>query len=457
MHPAPWGGRIDGMRIAVIGSGISGLASAWLLSSSHEVILFESGSYLGGHTHTHTLELAGRAYHIDSGFIVYNPTHYPLLTQLFEHLGVPSQQTCMSFSVHNERSGLEYNATTLNAMFCQRRNLCSPRFIGMIRDLMRFYREAPALLRSEQHNPTLDDYLAENRYGAAFRDEHLIPMASALWSAPTTQILGFPARYLVQFMANHQMLQVNGRPQWRVIRGGSHTYVQALRARWSVRERLNCPVLAIRRHSTTVQVSSASGEEYFDQVVLACHSDQALSLLQDASDRERDILGAIPYRANDTVLHTDAGLMPRQRRAWAAWNVWLPREPGETCTVSYWMNRLQSIESAAPFIVTLNRTPAIDPQRILARMSYHHPIYSHASVAAQGRKAEIQGQRRTWFAGAYWGLGFHEDGVRSAAQVAAALGVRSPALVAPQAAPTATPSVTPPPVIASPLGTGVTA
>ncbi len=434
------------MRIAIIGSGISGLASAWLLSSNHEVTLFESGDYLGGHTHTHSLQLQGRPYRIDSGFIVYNPAHYPLLTQLLAQLGVHSQPTCMSFSVHNEVNGLEYNSATLNATFCQRRNLCSPRFIGMLLEVMRFNREAPALLRSEQLSPTLGDYLEEHRYGAAFRDEHLIPMASALWSAPSAQILSFPARYLVQFMANHQMLQINGRPQWRVVRGGSDSYVQAMRRRWSVRERVGCPVLAIRRDANRVQVSSRAGDESFDQIVLACHSDQALSLLRDASERERDILGAIPYRANDTVLHTDARLLPSRRRAWAAWNAWLPRDRGEPCTVSYWMNRLQGIESAVPFIVTLNRTQAIDPQKILARMSYHHPVYSHASLAAQARKAEIQGQRRTWFAGAYWGLGFHEDGMRSAVHVATALGVRWPT---PQLAPapaTATPEVVPAPV-----------
>jgi predicted NAD/FAD-binding protein len=439
------------MRIAVIGSGISGLASAWLLASNHEVTLFESGDYLGGHTHTHSVQAQGQRYDIDSGFIVYNPTHYPLLTQLFEQLGVRSQPTCMSFSVHNEVSGLEYNATTLNAMFCQRRNLCSPRFIGMIRDLMRFYREAPALLGAEHHNPTLDEYLTEQRYGAAFRDEHLIPMAAALWSAPATQILDFPARYLVQFMANHQMLQVNDRPQWRVVQGGSRNYVHALRRGWSVRERLNCPVLAVRRDANHVQVRSRAGDESFDQVVLACHSDQALSLLQDASDGERDILGAMPYRANDTVLHTDARLLPRLRRAWAAWNVWLARAPGETCTVSYWMNRLQGIKSSVPFIVTLNGTAAIDPQKILARMTYHHPVYSRASLAAQTRKAEIQGQRRTWFAGAYWGLGFHEDGMRSAAHVAAALGARWPALPVAHA-----PAAAPQPVL-PPVDSGVTA
>jgi uncharacterized protein len=417
------------MRIAVVGSGISGLASAWLLSRKHHVTLFEANNYFGGHTHTHDVEQQGRRYRIDSGFIVHNPTHYPLLTRMFHELDVASQPTTMSFSVHSEASGLEYNAATLDTLFCQRRNLASPRFIGMVRDLMRFYREAPALLNSPEDGPTLGDYLTEHKYGAAFRDEHLVPMASALWSSPRTQILGFPVRYLVQFMANHQMLQVSDRPQWRVVQGGSSSYVRALRALWSVRERMNCAVRAIRRHAAGTQVDSAAGVEHFDHVVLACHSDQALALLADADERERSILGAMPYQANDTVLHTDASLLPVRRKAWAAWNAWLPRDPDEACTVSYCMNLLQSIESPEPFVVTLNRTAAIDPNKVLARMRYHHPVYSRASVAAQARKAEIQGRRCTWFAGAYWEWGFHEDGMRSAVEVAAALGVRWPARI----------------------------
>ena len=414
------------MRIAVVGSGIAGLASAWLLSRRHHVTLFEANGYFGGHTHTHEVEQHGRSYRIDSGFIVHNPSHYPLLTRMFDQLGVESKPTAMSFSVHNEATGLEYNAATLDALFCQRRNLCSMRFIGMVRDLMRFYREAPALLESSDEGPTLGDYLAEHRYGAAFRDEHLVPMAAALWSSPSARILGFPARYLVQFMANHQMLQVSDRPQWRVVRGGSSSYVQALRAHWPVRERLNCAVRSIRRDADGAVVESAAGVEHFDHLVLACHSDQALALLGDANEREHAILGAMPYQANDTVLHTDASVLPVRRKAWAAWNAWLPRDPGEACTVSYCMNLLQGIQSPEPFVVTLNRTAAIAPDKVLARMRYHHPLYSHASVAAQRRKAEIQGQRRTWFAGAYWGWGFHEDGMRSAIEVAAALGVRWP-------------------------------
>lgn len=411
------------MRVAVIGSGIAGLASAWLLSRRHEVTLYEANDYLGGHTHTHDIVLGGRSYAVDTGFIVHNPAHYPLLTRLFDELGVVSQPTTMSFAVHNEASGLEYNTTSLDALFCQRRNLFSPRFLGMVRDLLRFYREAPALLDGAEVGPTLGEYLFERGYGATFRDEHLVPMASALWSAPPRQILAFPARYLVQFMVNHQMLQMAGRPQWRVVRGGSGSYVRALRKRWKVKERPSSPVRAIRRGVTGAEVATDIGEEPFDHVVLACHSDQALALLTDASEREHAILGAIPYQSNEVVLHTDATLLPRQKKAWAAWNAFIPCEPGAPCTVSYCMNLLQSLDAPEPLVVTLNRSEAVDPARVLRRVCYHHPVYTHASVAAQQRKAEIQGVNRTWFAGAYWGWGFHEDGIRSAVEVAGAIDV----------------------------------
>jgi uncharacterized protein len=409
------------MRIAVIGSGIAGLASAYLLSRNHDVTLFEANDRLGGHTHTHAVQQDGQWHAIDTGFIVYNPAHYPLLTKLFDALHITSKPTTMSFSVHNAASGLEYNATDLDTLFCQRRNLLSPRFIGMVRDLMRFYREAPALLTENQSNPTLGEYLDEHRYGDAFKHDHLVPMASALWSSPQHQILSFPARYLVQFMANHQMLQVSGRPEWRVVQGGSSSYIGAMTMRWRAQVRLKDPVLSVQRHRDGVDVTTFEGTQDFDHVVMACHSDQALALLQDASRSEREVLGAIRYQPNDTVLHTDASLLPRNRKAWAAWNAYIPKDPSDVCTVSYCMNLLQGIVSRDPFIVTLNRTEAIDPARVLRRMSYHHPIYDSASVAAQKRKSEIQGHRRTWFAGAYWGWGFHEDGMRSAVEVVDAL------------------------------------
>lgn len=412
------------MRIAVVGSGIAGLASAWLLSRKHAVTLFEASDYLGGHTHTHDIELGRRHYAVDSGFIVYNTRHYPLLTRLLAELEVSSQPTTMSFSVRNEASGLEYNTTTLDGLFCQRRNLLSPRFLGMLRDVVRFYRRAADLLEQPGPGPSLGDYLADQGYGSAFRDEHLVPMASALWSAPPGKILSFPARYLVQFMANHQMLKLTGRPPWRVVRSGSSSYVKALRARWSVTERLCSPVRSVRRSAGQVEVATDQRTERFDQLVLACHSDQALALLADPSERERDVLGAIAYQANDAVLHTDASLLPHHPKAWAAWNALIPRTAGDACTVSYCMSLLQRLQASEPLIVTLNPTQTIDPDKVLRRMRYHHPVYTHASVAARARKAEIQGfERRTWFAGAYWGWGFHEDGMRSAVEVAASLGV----------------------------------
>jgi predicted NAD/FAD-binding protein len=414
------------VRVAVIGSGIAGLATAWLLSRKYPVTVFEADDRLGGHTHTHNVEVGGRRYALDTGFLVHNPRHYPLLTRLFEELGVASQASSMSFSVRHEASGREYNAATLDTLFCQRRNLVSAHFLGMVRDLLRFYREAPALLQNPGHGPTLGEYLLAGAYGAAFRDEHLVPMASALWSSPAADILRFPARYLVQFMANHQMLQLRDRPAWRVVRGGSASYIKALSAQWRAHVRLSCGVQALRRLPDGVEVTCAAGTERFEEVVLACHADTTLTLLRDASDAERAVLGAIRFQDNDTVLHTDASVLPRHRKARAAWNALVPRTATQACTVSYCLNLLQGLDCPLLLLVTLNGTAGIDPAKVLRRMHYRHPLYSHASVAARARKAEIQGRRHTWFAGAYWGWGFHEDGMRSAVEVATALGVSWP-------------------------------
>lgn len=411
------------MRIAVIGSGIAGLGSAWLLSRQHEVVLFEKGGKPGGHTDTHDIELGGRHHAVDTGFIVSNPQQYPLLTRLFDELDVATQPTRMSFSAHDAGTGLEYNASSLSGLFCQPRNLISPRFWRMLLDLRRFYREAPGLLCSHEPGPTLGQYLQHNRYSNAFRDDHLIPMASALWSSPSQRILDFPAIELVRFMANHHMLQISGRPQWRVVTGGSQRYVDAMREGWSVDERLACPVSAIERTGHQVSVRSAAGVETFDQVVIACHADDALAMLDDPSEFEREILGDLGYQDNDTVLHTDASVLPENHKAWAAWNAYIPADRNAPCSVSYWMNDLQSIQSSEPLIVSLNRTAQIDPAKVLCRMNYRHPVQTHASASARRRKAEIQGQRGTWFAGAYWGFGFHEDGLRSAHEIATALGV----------------------------------
>ena len=411
------------MKIAVVGSGIAGLGAAWVLSRNHQVVLFERENRLGGHTHTHEVVLGDRAFAVDTGFIVFNDQNYPLLTQLFGELGVASEPTSMSFSVQDARNGLEYNAGSLDGLFCQRRNLFAPGFLRMLREIKRFYREAHTLLESHGPGPTLAEYLHAQAYSPMFIEDHLIPMASALWSSPSAQIAEFPAKFLIRFMRNHNMLQVAGRPQWRIVSGGSARYIEAMRRQWTVQERPDTPVLRILRDDDGVRLSTGAGEEVFDHVVLACHSDHALALLGDASAMERDILGAIPYQDNDVVLHTDARLLPRNRKAWAAWNAYVPADAGANCTVSYCMNILQSLDAPEPLVVTLNRTQDIDPDKIIAHMRYQHPLYTQSSVDAQNRRSTINGLRRTWFAGAYWRHGFHEDGLRSAVGVARGLGI----------------------------------
>jgi uncharacterized protein len=415
------------MRIAIVGAGIAGLGAAYLLGRQHEVVVYEAERRLGGHTHTHDLTTADGTIAVDSGFIVFNPNHYPLLTRLFSELQVESQATTMSFAVKNEISGLEYNATNLNSLFCQRRNLLRPQFWRMVGEILRFYREAPALLAQSGPGPSLGEYLRAGGYGGLFIEDHLLPMASALWSSPTATILDFPARYLVQFMANHQMLDAGNRPPWRVVKGGSARYLDKLVPAIRGEFRSAAAVRRIERDEAGIRIHTADDVSAFDQVVLACHSDQALALLDEPSATEREVLGAIPYQRNDTVLHTDASLLPSRRRAWAAWNALrLAPRPGDhaapACTVSYSMNLLQGLTTATPYVVTLNASQRIDPSKILARMDYAHPIYTHASVAAQSRWQDINGLRRTWFCGAYWGWGFHEDGLRSGVRVASALG-----------------------------------
>ena len=411
------------MKIAVVGSGIAGLGAAWLLSRAHEVVLFEAQSRLGGHTHTHQVPSADGVLAVDTGFIVHNPRNYPLFTRMLAELGVASQPTTMGFSVQDARTGLEYNASNLNAMFCQRGNLVSPRFLRMVREIIRFYRDCRSLLALDGEGPTLGEYVRSQGYSDLFVEDHLVPMASALWSSPSSNVMQFPAKYLVQFMDNHHMLQVDGRPEWRVVRGGSSSYIAAMEAIWSVSVRLSCPVRSVRREASRVMVTADGGEEPFDHVVLACHSDQSLSLLADPSPAERAILGAIRYQENETVLHTDITLLPTRRAAWAAWNAYIPAVAGAECTVSYCMNLLQRLRAPETYIVTLNRSDEIAAEKVIARMQYQHPIHDHPSVAAQSQRTQISGSARTWYAGAYWGFGFHEDGLRSGVEVARELGV----------------------------------
>jgi len=408
------------MKIAIIGSGIAGLSAAWYLQRQHQhaITLFEANDYIGGHTHTHAIPLGGQDYAVDTGFIVFNDWTYPNFIALLDELGVASQPTTMSFSVQCEATGLEYNGNNLNTLFAQRRNLLRPEFYRMLRDILRFNRAAPDLLSQPDNTVSLLDYLRAEGYGQTFIDNYILPMGAAIWSAEPAAISAMPAPFFIRFFKNHGLLSVNDRPQWRVIQGGSQRYVEALTAPFHQQIRLQCPVRQIKRTPTHVEISSAAGgRERFDAVVIATHSDQALRLLADPSSQERAILGAMPYQANDVVLHTDTRLLPQRKRAWAAWNYRVPAQASDRVAVSYNMNLLQGLRAPETFCVTLNPTQAIDPARVLARMRYQHPLFSPQSVAAQRRHDEINGVNRTWYCGAYWGNGFHEDGVVSALRV----------------------------------------
>ncbi|MFZ9609809.1 MAG: NAD(P)/FAD-dependent oxidoreductase [Methylococcales bacterium] len=405
------------MKIAIVGGGISGLYAAHYLSKQHHVTLYEAHNTLGGHTDTHSITIKERNYKIDTGFIVFNEHNYHYFCRFLNDLGVASQPSIMTFSVADALSGIEYNATTLDKLFCQRRNLFRPQFYRMVRDILRFYREAPALLNSSDDELTLGDYLDQQHYSQTFIDDHILPMASALWSGPPQIVRNFPARYFVAFMANHQMLKTDNRPQWRTVCGGSSTYVQAFKQSFNGELRLDCPVQAIIRDNNGITIETKGDQKYYDKLILACHSDQALGLLQNASDQETEILGAMSFQENDVVLHTDASLMPKHPKAWASWNALKLNEPQTHCTVTYYMNMLQNLEAPEPLLVTLNCTDRIDSEKILKRRSYHHPVYTPASLAAQKRRTEINGVNNTWYAGAYWGWGFHEDGAKSAQEV----------------------------------------
>jgi predicted NAD/FAD-binding protein len=403
------------MRIAVIGSGISGMVAAYHLSREHDVTVYESGPHVGGHTNTVDVNYLGRDYAVDTGFIVYNDWTYPNFIALLDELQVPWQSSHMSFSVRCEKSGLEYNGTSINSLFAQRRNLVRPSFLRMVADILRFNRRAPQLLDDGADGMTLAEYLRRDGYSRYFVDHYIIPMGAAIWSSRPVDMLSFPVRFFVEFFANHGFLSVDDRPTWRVIQGGSREYVKRLTARYASRIQLNTPVASVQRQPNRVMVRLKNGSvENFDQVFIACHSDQALKLLSDPSHEEREILGAIPYQANEALLHTDSSLMPHRPLAWAAWNYHLPIEQYERVTVTYNMNILQSLAAPAQFLLTLNRNDHVDPRKVLGRYTYHHPVYTAAAVAAQGRRREINGVRRTYYCGAYWSYGFHEDGVKSA-------------------------------------------
>jgi predicted NAD/FAD-binding protein len=412
------------MKIAIIGGGISGLTAAYLLHRQHELTVFEAADYVGGHTNTIRVDTAQDTQFLDTGFIVFNDRNYPNFERLMGRLEVPWQPSEMSFSVSDGSGAFEYSSRSLNALFADRRHLLSSSFQRMLAEVPRFQRAARGLLRRDDSRVSLRDWLAEQRFSQQFVERLIVPQASAVWSADPGQMWSFPALFLARFFDNHGMLGLRGRPQWRTISGGSARYVEALTAGFGDRIRLSTPVDSVERSEQHVMVCARGEEpERFDQVVLATHSDQALGLLSDASDHERQVLGAIPYQLNEAVLHTDRQLLPQRVRAWASWNYHLLEHQAGRTTVTYHLNRLQSLDAQEQYCVTLNLADRIDPAKILRRIEYAHPVYTPEGVRAQQRVAEISGQRRTHFAGAYWGWGFHEDGVNSALRVAQAFGV----------------------------------
>jgi uncharacterized protein len=420
------------VRIAVVGAGVSGLVAAHLLAREHEIVVYEANAYAGGHAHTVRVDSEDETQHVDTGFIVMNDRNYPHFTRLLEQLGIARQPTNMSFSVKGEDEDFEY-AGTPRGLYCQRRNLLRPRFQRMVLDLLRFNHELRRMLAreavDERAHESLGDFLARRRFSRAFVERLIVPQVSAVWSADPAQMHAFPVRFMAEFFANHGMLGFRDRPRWWTITGGSARYVDALVAPFREHLRLNARVRSITRYGDHVELAAedARGDrdtDSFDQVVMATHSDQALALLSDPSPQERTLLGAIPYQRNEAVLHTDSTLLPRRHAARAAWNFHLLREPKPLSTVTYYMNHLQRLDARRDYCVTLNRTEAIDPGRVIRTISYAHPVYTPAGVAAQAEHASISGLAgRTHYCGAYWGWGFHEDGVVSALRACAPFGV----------------------------------
>jgi predicted NAD/FAD-binding protein len=418
-------------RVAVVGSGISGLAAAHRLAGHAEVTLFESGDWFGGHTHTVDMTLDGVTHGVDTGFLVFNHRTYPNLVRLFETLGVETAPSEMSFSVQSRASGLEWSGSDLNGVFAQRRNLLRPRFLKMLAEVMRFNGLATDIAQrgaEQELSEPIGDFLTRHRFGDAFRDWYFLPMIGCIWSCPTDQMLRFPIATMIRFCHNHGLIQVTDRPQWHTVRGGAKHYVEKLLARIPD-ARLNTPVTAVRRlppgqGQAGVMVHTAAGEERFDEVVMACHSDQSLALLADATPGERSVLGAIGYHPNRAVLHTDASVMPQRRRAWAAWNYErapeTQREQSAVC-LHYWLNRLQPLPWDKPVIVSLNPARPIAPQTIVGEWNYSHPVFDLAAIEAQRRLPQIQGRSHVWYCGAWTRYGFHEDGLSSALEVASSL------------------------------------
>ncbi len=408
------------MRVAIIGGGIAGLSAAWGLHDKHQITLFEASDWLGGHAHTVDVETPdGSSLAIDTGFIVYNDATYPHFIRLLQQLGLDRQATDMSFSVaHGQK---EYASHSLSGLFANRRSFFSLAHLRMIRDILRFNQRSRDLIGSYDLR-TLEEYLAGQNYSQRFVTHYLFPLCAAIWSASIDDAKQFPAEHFVRFFNNHGLLQLRDRPQWRVVQGGSRSYVRALQQRLNASVQLNTPVLGVSRSNDGIRLRLADGESSFDQVIFACHSDQALALLEDPTGAEREILGALPYTDNDVVLHTDVKILPANRRAWASWNFRVQDDPSRPAAITYHMNRLQGLSATEQYCVTLNQSDRIDPARIIDRYRYAHPVYTPSSNAARERRNQINGSHNTWYCGANWYNGFHEDGARSGLEVSQALG-----------------------------------
>jgi uncharacterized protein len=411
------------MRVAIVGTGISGLVTAYLLANDHEVSVFESDNYVGGHTNTVDVPLSNGTYPVDTGFIVFNEATYPNFVTLLNRLGVAYKPSQMSFSVRSEETSLEYRPSSLSTLFAQKSNLFRPSFHRMIRDIFRFRRESEALLARNGDRTTLDDFLQDGDYSENFVKYFITPVGAAIWSSDPSTFGKFPIRSFAQFFKNHGILLARNQPQWQVVEGGSRKYVEKLIGTFQDRIRLRCPVISLERFSDHVEINSACGSsERFDHVIIAAHSDQALAMLSDPSESEREILGGIPYKENVAVLHTDTSLLPRRKSVWASWNVFVPRIDTDRVTLTYNMNMLQGLDAPVEFCLSLNMSHAIDPEKVIKTITYYHPVYTMEGMDAQKRKNEISGVGRTHYCGAYWGYGFHEDGVNSALDVAAYFG-----------------------------------
>ena len=413
------------MKIAIIGTGISGLTAAYLLNKNHNITVFEKNDYIGGHTHTHDISVNNIDYAIDTGFICYNENTYPNFIKLLKILGVESQKTTMGFSVKSLKKDLEYAGNSISSLFSQKKNIFNPSFLWMLKEIVSFNKKAKQDFLQIIPGKSLDEYLKENRYSEAFINNYIVPMGAAIWSTKPASILDMSALFFIRFFYNHGLLQVQNRPNWWVIKGGSKQYVNKMIVGFKDKIRLSHPISKIRRVNGKIEITGDNTKikDIFDAVVIATHSNQALDLLSDSTDLELDILSKISYQKNEALLHTDTSILPKNSSAWSSWNYFLDKDPQKPVSLTYNMNILQNLDSEETFCVTLNGSSLINPEKIIKKINYHHPLFTVEGLKAQGRKHEICGKNNTYYCGAYWRNGFHEDGVVSALDVCGKFGI----------------------------------